>query len=271
MENWHVIVLGSKGMLGNYVYKYLYKKGFHVFGITRNEIDARFATVSIIDKLLVSLVSPEKNILIINCIGLIKPLNATPQEYIIVNSMFPHLLENVCMAHGWKLIHPSTDCVFDSRGNYKEDDLIDAKDIYGTSKAAGEPLYSTVIRTSIIGEEFYHKYSLIEWIKSNFGKSVKGFINHKWNGITCLQYAILIEYITLNNLFWKGPRHIFSPMPISKCELIKLVNSIYNLGITVEEVSAEKACDKTLSTIYSILPIPDIKDQVRQMFLFPLI
>ena len=54
-----------------------------------------------------------------------------------------------------KIMHFSTDCVFDGKkGNYNEDYLPNANDIYGMSKALGELNYnnSLTLRTSIIGQ-----------------------------------------------------------------------------------------------------------------------
>ena len=93
---------------------------------------------------------------IINCIGTIKPrvdslgdLNA-----ILVNSVFPRVLANVCETLGVNMIHPTTDCVYTgTKGSYDETDKYDVNDVYGMSKALGEPNNCTVIRTSIIGEE----------------------------------------------------------------------------------------------------------------------
>ncbi len=54
-----------------------------------------------------------------------------------INALFPHRLADLCAAAGARLIHISTDCVFSGRkGGYTEDDLSDAEDLYGRSKAS---------------------------------------------------------------------------------------------------------------------------------------
>jgi hypothetical protein len=50
-------------------------------------------------------------------------------------------------------------------------------------------LDQTIIITSIIGEENFNKLSLIEFIKSRKNNTINGYINHHWNGVTCLQLA----------------------------------------------------------------------------------
>lgn len=265
-KEWKAIVLGSKGMLGNYIYKYFKSVGADVVGLTRNEIDVKSCTRVRVEEVLKNFTSSEKKNIIINCIGLIKPSGGSPMDYSRVNSLFPHILESICLENGWKLIHPSTDCVFGGRGKYLETDLSDAEDVYGVSKLSGEPIHSTVIRVSIIGEELVHKYSLLEWFRTNKGGKCKGFTNHLWNGITCLEYAKVIEKIIKGNLFWKGPRHIYSPRTVTKYELLKIINEVYDLRIEIEQVETKEPCDKTLFSIYKMdFGIPDLMEQIKEM------
>jgi dTDP-4-dehydrorhamnose reductase len=133
------------------------------------------------------------------------------------------------------------------------------------SKSLGEPDNCTVIRTSIIGEEFKNFLSLIEWVKSNKDKTVNGYRNHIWNGITCLQFAKLCEHIINKNLFWNGVRHVFSPTSATKAQLVKLISDIYNLNVHVIAVETAIKCDRTLSTIYPIiLEIPELYEQIKE-------
>ena len=77
---------------------------------------------------------------VVNCIGLVKqfaeagdPLLALP-----INAMLPHRLARLCSLLGARLIHISTDCVFNGkRGAYTESDVSDAEDLYGKSKYIG--------------------------------------------------------------------------------------------------------------------------------------
>ena len=71
---------------------------------------------------------------VINCIGLIKqnPLVENPLLAISINSLFPHRVALICRAMGIRMIHVSTDCVFNGeKGKYKESDTSDATDLYG--------------------------------------------------------------------------------------------------------------------------------------------
>ena len=71
-------------------------------------------------------------------------------------------------------------------------------------KSLGEPENACIIRTSIIGQEETHKKSLLEWILLNKDKEINGYVNHLWNGVTCLTLANIIQNIIHDKLFWKG-------------------------------------------------------------------
>jgi len=164
------------------------------------------------------------------------------------------------------LIHVTTDCVFSGKtGSYHEYSTPDETNDYGTSKSLGELCDGTIIRTSIIGEELTNKRSLLEWVISNENRTINGYSNHFWNGVTCLQLAKIIYKIINENSYWKGVRHIYSPTSVSKYELCKMISDIYELNITVKEYDTEKV-DKSLSTVYQILfNIPELNEQIIEM------
>jgi len=263
-----IFVIGSNGMLGNYVSKYL-DKSFDVVNLTRKDIDISKETEETLKSKFFSL-DIKKDDVVINCAGTIKPrvdelgdLNA-----IIVNSVFPRILANVVESYNAKLIHPTTDCVYSGKkGKYDENDNYDIYDVYGMSKALGEPKNCTVIRTSIIGEEVNQGRSLIEWIKSEKNNSVFGFTNHFWNGVTCLQFAKICEKIIQKNLFWLGTRHIHSNT-LNKKELVELISKIYNLNVTVNQKETELACDRSLSSVcneINLFEIPSLEKQIIEL------
>lgn len=262
-----VFVLGSNGMLGRYVSTYFKSKEFNVVNITRKELDVLFLREEELRSKLFFLNLREGDV-VINCIGMIKQRKDIDDlEFIYINSMFPRVLANVCESEKVNMIHPTTDCVFDGLGGkYNESDLHNATDVYGKSKSLGEPTNATIIRTSIIGEEVGQSRSLVEWVKSNKGKEINGFTNHKWNGITCLQFSILCHFIIDNNLYWKGVKHIFSPTTLTKCELTNIISDIYELDITINQYETDILCDRSLSTIHEInIPIPELAEQIKDM------
>lgn len=262
-----VFVLGSNGMLGRYISAYFKSKGFEVVGITRKELDVLYLREEELRAKLFFLKLREGDI-VINCIGMIKQRKGiNDMEFIYINSMFPRILANVCENEKVNMIHPTTDCVFDGlKGAYTETDLHNAVDVYGKSKSLGEPENATVIRTSIIGEEVGQARSLVEWVKSNRGKTINGYTNHAWNGVTCLKFAEICHYIIDNNLYWKGVKHLFSPTTFTKYELTKAISDIYNLDITINKFETDVKCDRSLSSTYPVdIPISELLDQIREM------
>ena len=137
-------------MLGNYLRLILTKCNLKFQCISRNDYDILKDSF---DKLYEILHLLNKDDIIINCIGLI-PQKIGSNEYmkfIKVNVVFPHKLQFLIEKTGSRLIHISTNCVFNGNiGNYTEHDIPDEKSIYGVTKLMGEPEKATVIRTSII-------------------------------------------------------------------------------------------------------------------------
>ena len=270
-----IFIFGSNGMLGSYITSVLSKK-FNVKKFTRNDYD--ISNLSI-DKLKLLLLDSgresglKKIDIVINCAGVIpqasKQIGLNTRLYFTINSLFPVVLGEICNKYRAKMIHITTDCVFSGiDGNYDETAIHDEKNEYGVSKSLGEICNATIIRTSIIGEELRNKRSLLEWVKLNKNKEINGYKNHLWNGVTCLQLAKIIDSMITKMIFWKGVRHIFSPSPVSKFELVSILNNIYNLNIKINEYETDKHVNKTLTTIFdtnSIFQLPDIKEQIIEM------
>ncbi len=81
-----------------------------------------------------------------------------------MNALLPPRLLAMCKVAGARLIHISTDCVFDgTRGMYRESDFADATDLYGRSKYLGElhDPQAVTLRTSIIGPELGTAHGLV--------------------------------------------------------------------------------------------------------------
>lgn len=269
----NIIVFGSNGMLGNYLYKYFNIKNYNVTGITRKEFDVNADSITKLESFLKEKLN--SNSCVINCIGIIPqrrlPSNNESSLYFIINSIFPLVLEKICIKYNCHFIHASTDCVYNGLMNnekYNENDIPNEENVYGLSKFIGEPLRSTVIRSSIIGEEKYNKHSFLEWVRNSKTvniNEINGFNNHYWNGVTCLQYCKIVEKIITSNLFWKGIRHIYSPDKKSKYELCCIINEVYKLDLKINSISTSKAIDKTLFSVFKInekFEIPCIKEQI---------
>src|SRR3546814_3575421 len=95
----------------------------------------------------------------LNCVGVVKQLASAGRvlDAVPINALLPHRLARLCGIAGARLVHISTDCVFDgARGDYCEEDAPNALDLYGTSKRWGEVIdqpHAITLRTSIICHE----------------------------------------------------------------------------------------------------------------------
>lgn len=188
---------------------------------------------------------------VVNAVGIVKQRTAAKDSApsLEINALFPHRLAVMCKAVGARLIHMSTDCVFSGRkGNYTEHDKADAEDLYGQTKFLGElhEPHCVTLRTSIIGRELSHKAGLMEWFLTQKGGRCRGFSRALFSGLTTQALAevmanILEKYPGLSGLY-----HV-SAEPISKYDLLQLMNEIYRLGVTVER-DEDFVCDRSLDS-----------------------
>ncbi len=187
---------------------------------------------------------------VINCVGL------TPRKYDVkneplfyqINAELPHLLATWVRDNKSKLIHFSTDCVFTGKkGNYTENDIPDAQDVYGRSKAQGEVKAPRVLtyRLSKIGREIEGKTEIVEWLLSQKGKAVKGFSRAFYSGLTTNYMAEELIRMIDNFPHLEGLYQV-SSHKITKYELLKLINDVYHCGVEIQE-NSEYAVDKSLS------------------------
>ena len=185
---------------------------------------------------------------VINAVGLIKqrPDGADAGRLEAVNTIFPHLVADAVVAAGARLVHLSTDCVFDgSRGGSTEDDPPTATDAYGRSKAAGEPSGPgvVVLRTSMIGRELRGAHGLLEWFLAA-PVPVPGFARARFSGLTTPVLADLLVDLARRGLPADGLHHV-AAAPIDKATLLGLLAEHYRPGVVIEPRD-EPVIDRTL-------------------------
>jgi dTDP-4-dehydrorhamnose reductase len=244
------LVLGASGMLGHAVVRVLAAgdDALQVVAVSRSlDLRARFPQLSHIESItgvdaentdaLLDVIAHVRPACVINCIGVVKqhrgasdPLVALP-----INAMLPHRLAHLCALSGARLIHISTDCVFQGvRGNYKEDDVSDATDLYGKSKYIGEVggANAITLRTSIIGPELRGAQGLIEWFLSR-QETIRGYKNVIFSGLPTVELARVIRDFVLPHKELSGVFHV-AATPISKFDLLSLVAKVYGKDIMIE-------------------------------------
>ncbi len=257
-----VLIVGGAGMLGHMLWQRL-RRRFDVFVTVRypasyyrkfNLFDPERlmggVDVRMYEDVLGALAWSQPDV-VINAVGIIKQLKESddPLLSLEINALLPHRLALACRACGARFIHISTDCVFSGKaGSYTEQSISDATDLYGRTKYLGEVhgQWALTLRTSIIGRELETCLGLIEWFFTQKGGRCRGFSRAIFSGLTTLALAdllvdIIIDHPTLNGLY-----HVSSD-PISKYDLLRLVNDVYQLGVTIEK-DDEFVCDRSLDS-----------------------
>ncbi len=280
-----VLILGATGMLGYQLFKTCIDREIEVHGVVRNSklLYARLGD-DIDDK--ISLINDVKDISsieaviksfcpdhVINCIGIIKQSSLAENYYesVSVNSLLPHQLEQLGCIYNYRLIHISTDCVFDGRkGMYKEADLSDAYDLYGKSKYLGEVNYGCgiTIRTSIIGHEIAEvKHGLIDWFLTQTGV-VKGYTEAIFSGLTTLELSkVLLDVVIPSNI--KSGLFNVAATPISKLRLLQIIAEVYGKSIKIiesDEVVIDRSLDGSMFTEFTGYTAPAWPRMIQEMY-----
>ena len=246
-----IVVLGVTGMLGHKMFQTLSSRFDSVIGFAYEDVTAppfdkvdllqglemvtgvNAADFQTLEKTLASL-RPDY---IINCIGIIKQ-RETASAYIPcieLNALLPHKLAAFAQEWGGRVIHFSTDCVFDGlRGGYTEEDFSNAEDLYGKSKFLGEVAgeNALTLRTSIIGRELTAHKSLLDWVLSQNGKTVKGFKNVIYSGVTTNQIADVVAMIIGKFPALSGLYQVVAD-PIPKYDLLCLIRDAFKLDLEI--------------------------------------
>lgn len=189
---------------------------------------------------------------VINCVGIIKQLEEAknPLLSLSINSLLPHRLSQLCEIAGARLVHISTDCVFSGRkGDYKENDISDAEDLYGRTKFLGEvhEAHCITVRTSIIGRELETRNGLIDWFLSQRGKTIRGYRRAIYSGFTTIEMARVIERILMNHPGLSGLWHVTSN-PISKYDLLRIAQRAFEWAGEIQPDDSF-VCDRSMNSL----------------------
>jgi len=242
-----ILVVGAAGMAGHMIYKYLRSTGKYDVGATTRKPTTMFESFAVDIEtdptFFTEIIKKCEADVIINCVGLlVKPSQDNPAKAIYINSFFPHLLESLTKDTKTKVIHLSTDCIFDGRcGPYSETDIHTETNMYGRSKSLGEldNGKDLTMRTSICGPEQKDGTGLFHWFSKQTGE-VTGYSNHYWNGITTLEMAKQIDKVM--DLDLTGVYHFCPKALVTKGDLLLLMKDIWeraNVEVTLAPADEE--------------------------------
>lgn len=260
-----VLIVGAGGMLGHKLCQQLAGGHDTVVGTLRRPASgyARFAGVfdgvSLIDgidvldeRALDSVLEDVRPDVVLNAVGIVKQLREAGDRRLAVgiNAWLPHRLARWCARREARLIHFSTDCVFDgSRGSYVEQDAADARDLYGLSKLLGETdtgeRCALTLRSSIVGRELERPtHGLVEWFLAQRGGRVRGFARAIYSGLSTLELCRVVRRVIERHPELHGTLHVASAA-ISKYDLLLLARQAWGIDVEIER-DETFVCDRSL-------------------------
>lgn len=240
-----ILILWAKWMLWNAIYKFLNNKEEYELVWTISWDSNDYITFFVDE----NYISNIKNILkewkfdyVLNCIWFIRPDITSICDYnrsLIINSHFPKTLQNLSYKYNYKLIHFSTDCIFNwEEWNYTEQSIPNELWIYWLSKYLWEinDEKNLTIRTSIIWiEQKNNSRNLLNWFLSlKEVEKIEWFWNVYWNWVTTLVIAKIINFIIRENVNITWLLQIWSE-EISKYDLLQKFSKIFNKNILINK------------------------------------
>jgi dTDP-4-dehydrorhamnose reductase len=255
-----VLILGGAGMLGHKMWQALSARYAETYVTLRKprEVYARYGLFDsdrVRDRIdagdftaverCLNEIGPD---VIVNCVGMTyrHPSARSQLASIALNALFPHQLAQWAEAKA-RVIHFSTDCVFDGRvGGYTEASPVSSDDVYGRTKSLGEitgPGCLT-LRSSMIGRELERGTELVEWLIAQDHKTIKGYRNATFTGLSTLLWTRVVVDVIERHPELSGLFHVTTD-PISKYELLRLLAAAYQLEIQIDP-DDEVVCHRNL-------------------------
>ena len=269
------LILGCNGMAGSTISLYLTKRGHDVTGFARS--NSKCVTTIIGDALnfdkLSEVIQSNNYDCVVNCIGILNQFaNDNPEIATKLNAELPHFLKQITEGTNTKVIHISIDCVFSGKvGGYTESSKPDETSIYGKTKADGEinDNKNITLRQSIVGPDIKKEgIGLFNWFIKQTG-NIYGFKNVIWSGITTLELANVIEYVSTNKNA-VGLVNMVNNDVISKFDLLNLFKKYTKRNdIIINENTDKKENKSLIRTNFNFeYKIPSYEEMVKEMVCF---
>ncbi len=287
-----VAILGATGMLGSSIYKVLKdkcnlvltarsQKQFDllekVYGGTSDHkkiiFDAVHYTIPVEHRVQDLDEVMGKVDLVINCIGVLNKFSSgkipSAREYFMLNTELPISLSKI---YGPKLIHPSTDCVFDgTAAPYVESSPpAPSYGLYGYAKLFADEVVkerSQVFRCCLIGEELSKDaFQLFTWFKRQ--RIAGGYTQWIITPITGVEFGNICWRILAEDIKITPNLLHFATPPISKFDILHQYKELKGLDIELNRDNSVSA-NKSLGTEYpeelAKLRIADFATQLGEL------
>jgi dTDP-4-dehydrorhamnose reductase len=169
---------------------------------------------------------------VINCAGLanVDACEKNPALARELNVDLPRALAAACKEWNARLLHVSTDSVFDGeRGGYTEADTPAPVNVYAQTKLEGESEVleqlpdALVVRTNFVGFSAEGKTGLADWIIRDLsqGKRIPGFADVIFSPLVANDLARVLFEMMDHNL--SGLFHVAGSSPVSKLEFAHML------------------------------------------------
>lgn len=280
-----ILITGASGLLGVNI-AYEASINHQVIGIT-NRLAIQKTRFDLLTQDLLAPGAVEKLIekvepdCVIHCAALanLEACEANPDQARKLNSELPGKLAAIVARGGARLLHVSTDAVFDgARGDYEETDLPNPLSVYAQTKLAGEYAVAQanpdaiIARVNLFGWSLTGKRSLAEFFFYNLlaGNRVSGFTDVFFCPLLVNHLAQI--FIQMLEADLHGLYHVVSSTSSSKYNFgIKIAekfnfasNLITPTSVTQSGLKAARSPNLTLSNKKLIndlrTPVPDLEE-----------
>jgi dTDP-4-dehydrorhamnose reductase len=233
--NKKILIIGM-GFLGSYVFREFENKGFNVIG-TKLSLNDYMTKLDITDiESIEKCINQIKPDLIINCAANInlELLEKNPEIGECINAVGPKNLAKVAFKNKIRLIHISTDSIFDGNNSmYSEEDIPNPINEYGKTKLLGEKYIQDIMKDYVILRTNFFGINdngtgLLNWIieKLSQKEEITGFDDVIFNPLEISNLSKMIVEISKSNFI--GVLHLSSNNLISKYEFIMKVADVFN-------------------------------------------
>ena len=287
-----ILITGASGLLGANVALEAAAAGHTVYGTASSHpIDSDAFTALTADLLepgtIERLLEQTQPDWVINCAALanLESCERDPDFARRINSEMPADVAALCRKGGARLLHISTDAVFDGvQGNYVEVDEPNPLSVYARTKLDGEATVAaadpkaTVARVNLFGFSPSGRRSLAEFFLNNLlaGKPMKGFTDVYFCPVLVNAIAVLFFDMLAGQL--SGLYHVFSADYMNKYEFGTSIADQFGLDasliapVSVSDggLQAARSPNLTMNThkLSTALgrSLPTLSDQIAQFY-----
>lgn len=261
-----IMIVGAGGMLGNALLHDFARRGLQVIGTVRQAPAADnpwFSGLTVLPDMdlddptgIEAAIEVTRPSWIVNCAARRSgvPDHACSLAAMeAINARLPHRLADAASRCSARLVHISTDGVFDgTSAPYDEHSPPSPVDPYGRSKLAGEPVGDHVLtlRLSLIGRSPTGEGTLVDWLLGlPLNAGISGYSRSVFSGLPVHWIArFLAVSIMRRSPPPRGLMHL-AGRPISKADLIRLVLARAGRADVVVTNDGSVAIDRTLTSV----------------------